>query len=337
MRIRTAVSSALAAALVLFALTPAAAETLDATGPAQPPEGTVRYAGATRYETAVEASQLFEPGVPVVFVASGADFPDALSAAAAAAHLGGPLLLTRKDALPADVPAELDRLNPESIIVVGGAALVSDDVLDDLSAYSSSVERIAGANRYETSLALADSAFGDTGVAYVASGRTFPDALAASGAAGAFGGPVVLVDGRADAVPQAVKDTLEDHRVGFVFIAGETGSVSAGVASSLTGAGFFVTRRGGADRYATAVAVNGDLELEDVPAVFLASGADFPDALAGAAIAGGLGAPLYLAREACVPAAARAAIRAIEAPSLVVMGGESVVSEQAAGLAPCAD
>ena len=58
------------------------------------PDGVTRLSGASRYETAVAVSQRHAPGVPVAFVASGADFPDALAAASAAALAGGPLLLT---------------------------------------------------------------------------------------------------------------------------------------------------------------------------------------------------------------------------------------------------
>lgn len=347
MHLRSLASSALAAAVALFAFAPAAAATpttapqLTATAqvsaaPAAPPSGVVRYAGETRYETAVAASKLFAPGVPVVFVAGGQGFPDALSAAAAAAHLGGPLLLTRQGELPAGVAAELDRLDPQSIIVVGGSPLVGDAVVGQLGAYSGQVERIAGANRYETSLALFERAFDNTTAAYVASGRAFPDALAATGAAGTLGGPVVLVDGLANAMPEAAAGALKAHGVSNVFVAGGTGSVSAGIASSLTASGFAVDRRGGADRYETAIAVNRGFEGRSVPAVFLASGADFPDALAGAAIAGGLGAPLYLTRQACVPSAVGGAVRSLTAPSRVVMGGASVVSDAAAQLTVCA-
>ncbi|ALJ19435.1 cell wall-binding repeat-containing protein [Microbacterium sp. No. 7] len=338
MRLRSAISSALAAALVGLALAPAAsaATVPPVTIPEIPANGIIRLAGDDRYQTAVDASQLFAPGISVVFVASGQDFPDALSAAAAAAHLGGPLLLTKKDELPEVVGTELDRLQPQSIVVVGGEGVIGADVFDLLKTYSDKVDRVAGGTRYDTSLALVDFAFGDAENAYVASGKTFPDALAATGAAGALGAPVLLVDGTAAAPTDAAVAALKRHGVKKTYIAGGTGTVTAGIEDGLAAAGFTPDRRGGADRYATAVEVNRDAQGKPALAVFLAAGSTFPDALAGAAIAGGLGAPLYLSRTDCVTEGTAAAVTSIAAPARVVMGGEGTISDAAANLTVCA-
>jgi putative cell wall-binding protein len=57
---------------------------------------------------------------PVVYVATGENFPDALGAAAAAAVQGGPVLLVRNTSIPAATAAELARLSPNVIYVAGG-------------------------------------------------------------------------------------------------------------------------------------------------------------------------------------------------------------------------
>jgi Putative cell wall binding repeat 2. len=93
----------------------------------------VRFAGADRFGTSaaiVDAS--YQPGVPVVYIANGLNFPDALAGGAAAAHGGGPLLLIQPDSIPAQIAAELTRLTPASIIVLGGTAAVSDAVKTSL-------------------------------------------------------------------------------------------------------------------------------------------------------------------------------------------------------------
>src|SRR5882757_7579593 len=79
-----------------------------------------RLAGPDRFSTAVAVSQRYYPtsGVPVVYVADGLNFPDALSAAPAAAHQGGPLLIVQPNSLPPVMAAELDRLAPQKIVVV---------------------------------------------------------------------------------------------------------------------------------------------------------------------------------------------------------------------------
>jgi len=88
-----------------------------------------RLAGADRYATAAAVSAAtYGPGVPVVYLATGANFPDALAGAAAAGHTGGPLLLVAKDSLPAATKAELARLKPARIVVLGSTSVVSVSV-----------------------------------------------------------------------------------------------------------------------------------------------------------------------------------------------------------------
>jgi putative cell wall-binding protein len=90
----------------------------------------IREAGADRYATAASISAAaFAPGVPVAYIATGTNFPDALAAAAAAASRHGPVLLTPPTALPAVVRTELDRLVAGEVIAAGGQSLVPDSVL----------------------------------------------------------------------------------------------------------------------------------------------------------------------------------------------------------------
>ncbi|WP_348789613.1 cell wall-binding repeat-containing protein [Leifsonia sp. NPDC080035] len=142
-----------------------------------------RISGADRYATSAAIAARFDP-TPTVWVASGADFPDALSAAPAAVAQGGPLLLTAPGSLSAAVKTQLSRLRPATIVVAGGTGAVSVSVAKELSAFTtsksaSSVVRMAGADRYATSRAIADYAFGTTPTAYVTSGEGWADALSA--------------------------------------------------------------------------------------------------------------------------------------------------------------
>ena len=100
---------------------------------------------------------------PVVYVATGENFPDALGAASAAAVKGGPVLLVQRNSIPSETRAELSRLNPSVIFVAGGTAVVSDAVFNQLKAYASNVVRLAGANRYSTAVEVSKSAFPATG------------------------------------------------------------------------------------------------------------------------------------------------------------------------------
>ena len=96
---------------------------------------------------------------PVVYVATGEGFPDALGASSAAAVQGGPVLLVTKNSIPAETATELVRLSPEVIYVAGGTAVVSDTVFEALQTYAPSVIRVAGRNRYETAVEVSKSAF----------------------------------------------------------------------------------------------------------------------------------------------------------------------------------
>jgi hypothetical protein len=168
-----------------------------------------RRFGADRYATAAAISAShFAPGVPVVFVATGITFPDALAAGPAAARLGGPVLLVRQDTLPDATASELTRLAPKRIVVLGGEGAVSAGVLTALAAYASDVSRVAGADRYATAVATSQAAFGPSvPVVFIATGLDFPDALAGSAAGAKLGGPVLLVPG--DALPDIVVTELK--------------------------------------------------------------------------------------------------------------------------------
>jgi len=100
---------------------------------------------------------------PVVYVATGENFPDALGAASAAAVQGGPVLLVTRTSIPVETKDELTRLAPDVIYVAGGTAVVSDTVFNQLKAYAPTVQHVAGANRYATAVEVSKSAFPATG------------------------------------------------------------------------------------------------------------------------------------------------------------------------------
>ncbi len=265
---------------------------------------TERLAGSDRWATAARiSSETYPSGASTVYIAVGTNFADGLAAAPAAAIAGAPLLLVSTSTVPTATATELQRLNPTTIRIVGGTGVVSETVRARLQALvpGAEISRYAGANRYATAEAIATGAFpeGATTV-FVATGAGFADALAASAAAGSLGSPVLLVPPGATAVPPSTAALIETLGATRVIIAGGTGVVSAGVATSAAGIPgvIEVVRLGGADRYATAAAIN-DFAFPTAELGFIASGRDFPDALASAAAAGALDAPLHLSNGVC--------------------------------------
>jgi len=298
------------------------------------PGGITRLAGASRYETAIAVSKKYARGVPAVFVATGLNFPDALSAAAAAARLGGPLLLTPPTELAPAVRDEIARLQPETIYIAGDQGAVSRSVETALEKIAP-VQRLGGLSRYDTGNRIVETAFRSASQAFIATGRTFPDALAASGAAGGIGAPVILVDGVQSSLPASSDALLKKLGVTSVTIVGGPGAVSPGIETQLSRT-YATTRIGGASRYETAANINDTYFARGTaPAAFIATGLNFPDALAGAALAGRMKGPVYVTATACVPEVAHVSLAAQGAASTVALGSANVVSDNAAANLGC--
>ena len=313
-----------------FTLVPAAAHT--------------RLAGADRYATAVAISQsAFQPQNPgdpfPVTVASSANFPDALAAGPVAAASGGPLLLVPSDgALPTAVSTELTRLNPSRVNIAGGTAAVSDLVQSELQAFGAdNVLTWAGQSRYETAAQLAGITNGGLGkTVFIATGASFPDALGGSAAAGQLGGALMLTN--RSALPAATASALTSGKPTKVVILGGEAVIDPAVLSQVKALlpSTPVERWFGADRFATAAAISSNTYPQGATTAYLASAADYPDALAGAPVAARAGAPLLLTSRDCVPVSTLAELHRLGANKIVVLGGTNAVSDAAADLTPCA-
>jgi putative cell wall-binding protein len=191
-----------------------------------------RVAGTDRYGTAAAlVSGSFSPGPAVVYVATGEGFADALSAGAAAARVGAPLLLTGRTSLPAATRTELERLDAQRVVVVGGPAAVDDVVLTELAGLSRQpVTRSSGPDRYATAAAIA-ATFPSASTVFLATGMAFPDALAGVPAAGAAGAPMLLVGGPAPTAAAEQVARLDPDRL--VIVGGKAAVPDAAVDSLL--------------------------------------------------------------------------------------------------------
>lgn len=199
-----------------------------------------------------------------------------------------------------------------------------------LSSLARTVKRVAGADRYATSQAIATFAFGASGAqtAYVATGANFPDALSAGSAAGSKGAPVVLVNGASSSAGQTVSRLLAGLGVTAVKIAGGLAPVSAGIQLSLKGQAS-TSRLSGSDRFATSVALNGDAYTSSDTA-YLANAYSFPDALAGKAKS-----PLFVIPENCVPQPALDGPKRLGISKVVLLGGTASLSAAVETLTSC--
>ncbi|WP_235601512.1 cell wall-binding repeat-containing protein [Halobacillus sp. KGW1] len=195
-----------------------------------------RLSGDTRYETnlaiADELQNSFGFEGNGVFLATGKNYADALSAASLAGAEGMPIVLTDGKKLSKEAMAILE---DEDVYVVGGTGVISDDLVKQVDKKALSVERLSGTNRYGTLVSLLKEFGPNTGELYVASGRNYPDALAAAPLVTGNGGSLLLVD------PEKLPKELDAYLTKYVYttdvtsvtVLGGDGAVSPAVKEAL--------------------------------------------------------------------------------------------------------
>ncbi|MEN9620619.1 MAG: hypothetical protein RL499_812, partial [Actinomycetota bacterium] len=136
----------------------------------------IRLAGTSRYLTGAAIVEEVWNGitVPEVFIATGRNYPDALSAGAVAAGEGNPVILVdgNLSTVPASTIALITELAPTQITIAGGTGVVSAGIMSQLTSQfpSADVRRLAGSNRYETSTAINVDAYPTNNGAIFATG-----------------------------------------------------------------------------------------------------------------------------------------------------------------------
>ena len=263
-----------------------------------------RLAGSNRYDT---NAKLVESGFSekggTVILATGENFPDALSASGLAGLCDAPLLLTGKNELPTEVKAQLNRLAPSKIYIMGSENSVSASVEREAKSMlpGVSVTRIGGTNRFETALMAYETGksagtWGDTAIVTWCDG--FADALSAAPVAWSNNYPVFLTDGpTATLSAEAIKAIKEGGFKRVLFLGG-TNRVAESVKSDL--AGIECVRLSGSNRMETSVRIaewahtNTGASYDNI---VVATASKFPDALGGGALAGKRNTVLVLAED----------------------------------------
>jgi len=256
--------------------------------------------GPDRYETSIQVSkQGFPGGAPAVVLVSGNDYPDALCAGPLAGAYDGPLLYVPADGLITDLKAELARLHPAQVFMVGfqnGNAL---EVQVKAVLAQATLTMVAGPDRYQTAALVARQVKAKLGIitkVVVAPGDNFAPALAVSSLAAAQGWPVLLVPSKGD-VPEVTIQAFASL--------GATSALEVGTSSRLPIAD--VEQEQGADAYQTAalLAQYGLKHGLSFTHTALATGGSFPDALcAGPYLAKDKGMLLLTDNEEVPPATA---------------------------------
>lgn len=270
--------------------------------------------------------------IPVAYVATRANYPDALAGAAAAGHTGAPILLTDPNSLPDATKAELAQLQPRSIVVLGGPNAVSDTVVGQLGYYAT-VSRIAGSDRSQTSALIATSgAFGTGGTVFVATGYNYPDALAGAAVAGGTyrPGPILLV--QPTDLTVSVRNALTSLKPSHIVILGGVNAVNGTLASDLAAylpSGSTVNdveRWSGSDRIGTSIAIAQHGFPSGASTALLATAYNFPDALSGGPVAASFSAPVLLTAPAALSGDTITELGALKVAGVDILGGPAAVS-----------
>ncbi|NUP53863.1 MAG: DUF1906 domain-containing protein [Catenulispora sp.] len=278
-------------------------------------------------------------------------YADALGGAALAAQSGGPLMLTASGKLSEATGAELHRiLAPGStVFLLGGPTALSSDVEKAVRAEGFLPVRIAGHDRYQTAVEIARTISGNQAPAslLVVTGADFHDALAASAAAGAIGTAATAAE-QADAEPGTSSSRPHRHGAAVVLTDGATMpcatsaylatvnpratkvyAIGTVAASALSGADFTLIAE--QTHSGTAAAVARQFFSQPTTAV-LTYGHDWPDALAGSAVAAHWSAPLLFTDRDALPPATESYLSAKTKPitTEIIIGGENDITAKTA-------
>lgn len=243
---------------------------------------TSRRGGDTRYTTAIAVSQATHlAGVTDVYIASGAGFADALSASTALAQSDAALLLTPPDQLLAEVQAEIVRLNPMRVFLIGGTSALSPIVSAQVEALTGiAPTRLSGVDRYATATAVSEHAIPvGGGVLYLATGNGYADALSA---AVALTNPQASLLLTASAqLPEVVATEIRRLIPNTIYVIGGPSAIHESVLQEVAAiTGIVPTRIAGANRSDTTAAMSRHVHPDGTADVFIVSGNGFADALA---------------------------------------------------------
>jgi putative cell wall-binding protein len=271
-----------------------------------------RLAGADRFDTAATVARSTFATASEAYLARGdgaTSFADALAAGFMAGVKGVPILLSTHGDVPDTTIGALRALGVRTVHVLGGDDALSPQVDAELRGAGFTVERIVGADRFETAASIARAGAGSLGtdaagrrVAVLSSGRSFPDALASGGIVYGMRFPQLLSE--QSGLPAATASALSDLGIQHVLITGGDLALSPAVEQQVNARGITSERVAGATRWDTSIAL-ADLAIDrfgyTAGHVEVATGDNFPDALAGGPHAGRSRSPVVLTGRTAVP------------------------------------
>lgn len=285
-----------------------------------------RIGGSTRYDTAISIANKLKAKLGVskfknIVVASGENFPDALTGCYLAGNAGAPMLMVSGST--ENLVVSYIRNNLESggkVYILGGTGAVSESFELALASIGITPKRLAGKSRYDTNLQILNNAGAEQPTELlVCAGYNFADALSSS----AVNMPMMIVG---DSLTANQQKHLASAKYKKIHVIGGDGAVSNGVANELKKYGT-VDRISGADRYQTSTAVAKKFFTTKPSVAAITSGMNFPDGIAGGPLAMANKAPMLLVSDAYSGIASSYYKTYCNKGPLLVLGGTGVVSD----------
>ena len=285
----------------------------------------IRLAGSDRYETAYAVAEQMKLNkgkekFDNIVVASGENYPDALSGNYLAFRKKAPMLLTNQYEVDNTAEYIKNSIEPNgTVYILGQTSAVPASLEQKLQGIN--IKRIGGSDRFETNLLILKEARVHGEELIVCSGLNFPDAVSASAA----NKPILLADDKLSASQKNYLLTIDPLKVYFI---GGDKAVTKTVRDEFTGD---TVRLAGTDRFETSRLIAENLFLSHPDRVILASGLNFPDALVGGAFNQDIGVPVLLVGPDFADAYnAKKFVSENGTKSLILLGGKLSISDEIA-------
>lgn len=255
--------------------------------------------GNDRYETAIKLSQSKFDKADTVVIVNGNSLADGLTATPLATYKKSPILLTNGHNLSKETKYEIKRLGAKNVIIAGGNISVKDNIETELKSIGiSKIERLGGANRYDTSLKIAkyiDEKCFDIKDVVITGGSGEADALSISSISASKKMPIIL--SQKQDINDSTYNWLKSEQLEDAYIIGGKNSVDDKVlekVDKITAKDIKNNRIAGKDRYETNAKVLERFYGKDLDTAYVAKGKELIDALSTGPIASMDNAPVII-------------------------------------------
>lgn len=272
-----------------------------------------RFSGSNRYQTSIELNKKNIRKNKPLFIATGENFPDALTISPVAVKQKGSVLLTSQKSLPKGITELIKEMNPSKIYIIGGENTINKNVENQIKNIFNnkiSTKRIFGKDRYETNYKILKEFYSSEDLmsmvnAYIVSGDNFPDALSVSSIAGFYKAPLVLINPKTkNLTPDTIK-TMKNLGVVEIMTVGGENSIDKTAFENLNKLFSTNKRVSGKDRYETNAKINAALDSSRNNVVakdlWISSGDSYSDSLSASVFAGDIYQRLILSKNDCIP------------------------------------